>query len=134
MTEPALLGINQFKFIQETNTIAKTLYRGDESTGYFVMEHEGSSYQVPAAKKFIILHVTTVMGHTNAVFKSTQYYKHTSPSVAGGTELMNYNTPLDDMPVWDFDTYIVIDAGDYINTNHGSAYYREIMLGIECDA
>ena len=36
--------------------------------------------------------------------------------------------------VYDFNVYVEIATGNYINTQHDSAYIREIMTGVEVDA
>ena len=36
--------------------------------------------------------------------------------------------------VYDFNVYVEISAGNYINTNHDSNLIREIMTGVELDA
>jgi len=138
MTEPALLGLNQFKFIKETNTVAKTLYRSTDSSGVLVMEYDAAAYQVPVGKKFIILQSTTIISGTGASYQDIWYFEHTVPNAAGGTEKLHYYTPMvvgdGGALIYKFDVYIEIAAGNYINSNHSSNLVREIMLGIECDA
>lgn len=137
-TDPVLIGFNQFKFLKNSDTRALTLYRINDSSGYEVMENRGSAYQVPADKKFIILHCTMTLSGTSATYQGVTWWEHTAANASGGTEVMSHFTPLVSGDganlVYDFETYIEIAGGNYINTQHDSNLIREIMTGVEVDA
>ena len=137
-TDPVLIGFNQFKFLKNSDTKAITLYRTDDAAGYKVMVNsQGSSYQVPADKKFVILHCTTTLSGTGATYQGVAWYEHTVANASGGNKRMGHYTPMVTGDganlVYDFNVYVEIAAGNYINTQHDSAYIREIMTGVELD-
>jgi len=140
MTEPVIMGMHQCKWVTGATTKMFNLWRIDDASGYKVMSSSetGSNYLVPVGKKAIVLSCTITLSGTGATYQGIALYEHTVASTAGGTALWKYYTPLVSGAganvVFTIPMYIEISAGNYINFQHDSAYIRESMLVLECDA
>jgi poly-gamma-glutamate capsule biosynthesis protein CapA/YwtB (metallophosphatase superfamily) len=138
-SEPILLGFNNFKFLKNADTKAITLYRKNDSSGYEPMiNSQGGNYLVPADKKLVILHCTVTLSGTSATYQTADWYEHTVAGSSGGSKRLGHYTPMVTGDganlVYDFNVYVEIASGNYVNTNHDSSLVREIMTGVEVDA
>ena len=139
MTDPVVIGMHECKWIKDANTRMFSLFAKASSGGTYdaFQELDGTDYQVPVDKKFIILnHTSTPYNTSGTVAAESTLYRHSSAGVAGGDKLQtNFGalgegcvgivTPL----------YIEVPTGEYINLkNGGSGIAYDTITGVETNA
>jgi len=137
MAEPVIIGTD-VKFVKNATTLGKTIscYQNGGANSYIGCEYEGSNYQVPAGKHFVITKAY-MYTHDN-LSRTVSIFEHTVVSTAGGQEKLKlpYATIASDATFYfDLDVYVDIASGNFVNIFHegiGSPV-TVILNGVELD-
>ena len=142
MTEPLVIGIGTTKWVKESTTKMITLSRVNQA-GTITLQKEGVDYQVPTGKKFVMLKLYVGGWHQYAGVIGSQIYKNsTAGTTTGATSLC------DAVPSWgqhtydtsagtsmnQIETYIEIEAGQYLISTSYSQSASVVITGVETDA
>lgn len=140
MAEPIVIGWGQNKFVKDSNTIGITLYKNSESGGSDPqsLRQNGSVYQVPANKHFILLSLTFIGSSMNTYGNGRFYFGPTANSIAGATlfSFLNFeaNTTGQADNKINIDMYVDIPENNYITYNSGDSNSTVSIVGVELDA
>ena len=136
MAAPILIGVEQNKFIKDSNTKMKTLFvnNGYLDNNYLSGRDEtNTDYQVPVGKKFVILEISFVgAGSGTGALQWHIGYSTTANSGTGYNIFMHMQC-LQTQP-FTIRPYSEIAAGNYITFYGQANSFAPILTGVELDA
>ena len=138
MTEPAVIGMHQCKWVADATTKMLSLHLDYlETVGTFSLhaDNNNTAYQVPVGKKFIVLQLLLgAQGGGTAGVNRMEVFQHNVVDAAGGTEVTRaVITEHEENETLVYNMYAEITAGNYLNLTVSVTRSNCSLIGVECD-
>jgi hypothetical protein len=138
MTEPVIVGMHACKWVKDATTQMLSLHLNtNEPAGTYSLQNDtdGTDYQIPVGKKFIVLQLLLgSQGGGTPSNNTMSLFQHNVQNAAGGTEVTKMViTEHEANETIVINMYAELTAGNYLNLTSSSARSNCALIGVECD-